>query len=70
MQFVLDTDELPGMKTPDEYDTVEIHLQVDNWKGDVMSPVEGQPTKYEIYRMVPPHEQDYYFSINQDSGVA
>lgn len=47
----------------DKYVPINLHLEVDNFKGDLMLPNKRDPRTYECIRMLPPGNHRYYFSV-------
>lgn len=47
---------------------MSIHLSIDDYKPDSLDMMEAN--NFSIYRMVPPKEVKYFFSINGEIGFA
>ena len=57
----------------DPFKPIKLHLQIDQYQGDLMLPdqgeVDGEPG-YSCYRMLPPGTHKYFFSIANKPLVA
>jgi hypothetical protein len=54
----------------DPYVPINLHLEVDNFKPDLMLPSKTNSNVYECYRMLPPGAHRYYFTVGKELKVA
>ena len=53
----------------DIYKPIKLHLEIDEYNGDLM--MQGDNEKvYEVYRMLPPGDHRYFFSVDGSPVVA
>jgi len=64
----------PGVsdKNPehDVFKPIKLHLDVDNYEGDLMMVDEANERVYEVYRMLPPGPHRYFFTIDNKLKIA
>jgi hypothetical protein len=51
-----------GLESASKYDAVKLHLEIDEWKGEQMHRI-GEHAYY-FYRMLPPGNHRYYYSVS------
>lgn len=54
----------------DEFKPIKLHLAIDQFEGDLMVRANDSDQVHEVYRMLPPGEHRYFFSIDGQPIVA
>ena len=49
---------------------ISLHLEVDNYKPDLMLPAKNNPKVFECYRYLPPGNHRYFFTDGKETKVA
>ena len=54
----------------DIFKPIDLRLDIDHYKPDLMLPQKRNDKVYEIYRMLPPGKHKYFFTVGRDIKVA
>jgi len=54
----------------DPFVPIKLHLDIDQYKGDLMIPKENDQRVYHCYRMLPPGTHQYFFTVGTEIIVA
>ena len=54
----------------DVYKPIDLHLELDHYKPDLMLPQTRNENVYEVYRMLPPGSHKYFFTVAGQVRVA
>lgn len=59
-----------GTKDHDPFKAIKLHLEFEQYVGDLMLPDEQDPKAYVTYRMLPPGTHKYFYSVANKMTVA
>lgn len=54
----------------DEFKPIKLHLDIDNFEGDLMMKADATSQVYEVHRMLPPGNHRYFFSVDGQPSIA
>ena len=69
-RFVYEPGKSDDYADHDPFVPINLHLDIDHFKADLMLPSKGEPKVYEVYRMLPPGQHKYFYSIGGNIKVA
>ena len=54
----------------DPFVPINLHLDIDHFEADLMVPEENDPQMYYVYRMLPPGDRKYFYTVGGTIQVA
>ena len=55
----------------DPFEPINLHLDIDHFEKDLMTPDDDdEPKFYEVYRMLPPGQHKYFYSVGTTLQIA
>lgn len=70
VQFIYEPGQSDENLSHDEFVPICLHLEIDDFKPDLLLPTEDNPKVFEVYRRLPPGNHRYFFTVGGEVKIA
>ena len=70
VHFIYEPGKSDDNKNHDEFVPINLHLEIDDFKPDLLLPTEDNPKVFEVFRRLPPGNHRYFFTVGGEVTIA